>query len=118
MRLYDCCLVLQLRLPADRDKLIARLKARGKAHFDGQTSDTVLTKAAECLVDDREQAKRQHWRPLPGQAEYLDLLRAVIRQRQGNPAAQEALIDQVKRFVLRKPLEADQIEEDDTESDR
>jgi MoxR-like ATPase len=102
------CLVLHLDLPKDRDKLIARLIERGKTHFADQTSRGVLKKAAELLARDRAEAEQRHWRPLPGQAEYLDLVRAVVTQAPGKPKQQQRLIDEVARFVLKKHTEAAQ----------
>ncbi|WP_427501419.1 AAA family ATPase [Methylomonas sp. MED-D] len=102
------CLVLHLDLPKDRDKLIAKLVARGKAHFGEQTTAAVLNKAAELLAQDRAEAEQRHWRPLPGQAEYLDLLRAVVTLARGKPKQQQRLIDEVARFVLKKHPEAAQ----------
>lgn len=102
------CLVLHLDLPKDRDKLIAKLVARGKAHFGEQTTAAVLNRAAELLAQDRADAEQRHWRPLPGQAEYLDLLRAVVTLAPDNPKQQKRLIDEVARFVLKKHPEAAQ----------
>jgi MoxR-like ATPase len=107
------CLVLHLDLPKERDKLIAKLVERGKAHFADKTSATVLTKAAELLAQDRAEAEQRHWRPLPGQAEYLDLLRAVVGLSQGNTKQQERLIDEVARFVLKKHSEAAQSQDEE-----
>ena len=66
----------------------------------------VLEKAAKLLADDRAAADQRHWRPLPGQAEYLDLVRAVVVQARGDLKRQDGLIDQVGRFVLKKHPEA------------
>ena len=100
------CLVLHLKLPRDPAKLVELLVQRGRAHFDGQTTESVLSKAAECLAEDRALAVTHHWHPLPGQAEYLDLLRAVIKQREGDHAEQEKLMDDIRSFVLRKHPDA------------
>lgn len=70
------CLVLNLELPRDRDALLDQLCARGKAHFGDKTTEAVRIKAAEQLIDDRQRAKQAAVHP-PGQAEYLDLLRAL-----------------------------------------
>ena len=102
------CLVLHLRLPSDPKKLAERLIARGHAHFDCHkppASDKVLQRAAELLIADRETARENHWLPLPGQAEYLDLVRAVIA-RERNVKAQEALMETVAEFVLKKHPDA------------
>lgn len=81
------CLVHHLSLPKDPPKLQDWLMDRGRAHFAwnnaqdstavAPVSDPVLQKAAEMLIEDRS---RMHDAGLsaPGQAEYLDLLRAVV----------------------------------------
>ncbi len=112
------CLVLHLRLPSDPQRLTERLVARGRAHFDHPDcpiSDQVLRRAAKLLIDDREIARENHWLPLPGQAEYLDLVRAVITRVRGEPA-QTALLDAVAEFVLKKHPDAfQQVPEQDTD---
>ena len=106
------CLVLHLKLPKDQVKLMDKLVERGKTHFTDTKTGKLLTKqellekAAILLADDRAAAEQRHWRPLPGQAEYLDLVRAVVVQAGGDFKRQEALIEQVGRFVLKKHPEA------------
>jgi MoxR-like ATPase len=108
------CLVLHLRLPEQRDELIAHLLARALAHFPQarfpQATDDLLRRAAELLVQDRETARREHWLPLPGQAEYLDLVRAVLglddEQGLADGYAAATLLEQVSGFVLAKHPDA------------
>jgi MoxR-like ATPase len=99
------CLVLHLRLPSDPKRLAERLMARGRAHFGNGVAANVLQRAAELLIADRETARENHWLPLPGQAEYLDLVRAVIT-RERTAKAQEALLASVAEFVLKKHPDA------------
>jgi len=99
------CLVLHLRLPSDPVRLAQRLIGPGRAHFGSRVSAKVLQRAADLLVTDRETARENHWLPLPGQAEYLDLVRAVIT-RERTAKAQEALLDAVAEFVLKKHPDA------------
>lgn len=94
------CLVLYLRLPAGDDDLVAHLVARAEAHFDGADPELLRT-AAQLLIKDRRKAEAEHWLPLPGQAEYLDLVRAVIHLAP-DPDEQRALLGQVARYVLKK----------------
>ena len=112
------CLVLHLRLPSDPKKLAERLIERGRAHFRRHkppASDKVLQHAAELLIADRETARENHWLPLPGQAEYLDLVRAVIA-RERTAKAQEALMEKVAEFVLKKHPDAfQQVPEQDAD---
>jgi MoxR-like ATPase len=96
------CLVLHLTLPREDEALIARLQERGRAHFRSQTTDAVLREAARQLVVDRRHAEQEQLSPLPGQAEYLDLIRAVIGLAQGDVDKQKALLASAARFTLRK----------------
>jgi MoxR-like ATPase len=96
------CLVLQLALPREDDRLMAFLKQRGEAHFGDQTTDEVLHEAARQLVEDRKATEAAQLSPLPGQAEYLDLVRAVIGLAAGDVAAQKNLLASAARFTLRK----------------
>ncbi len=94
------CLVLQLRVPSDRQALIEWLMARGRAHFAQFLADSVLAKAASQLADDRSEIVQRGLAP-PGGAEYLDLLAAVSRLGQ-DTASQEQLLDRIGEFALRK----------------
>jgi MoxR-like ATPase len=96
------CLVLHLALPRATEALVAHLHQRGKAHFGTRTSDEVLREAARQLVADRQAAEQQQLNPLPGQAEYLDLVRAVVGLAPGDVARQKELLASAARFTLRK----------------
>ncbi len=95
------CMVLHLGLPQSDAELKELLCGRGQAHFGDRIAEDVLRKAADLLVEDRKTAVQNQLTPLPGQSEYLDLLRAV-----GNQAdsAQEQLklIDEIAKFALKK----------------
>lgn len=96
------CLVLHLDLFDDNNDTTAILIQRGKAHFDKLQDERVFEKAVQLLMEDRDAAKARQQQPLPGQAEYLDLLRAVdtlSRQGKGEPLE---LIDQVARYIMKK----------------
>ncbi len=94
------CLVLQLGWPIRRDELTTALIARGRAHFPGADGE-LLALAAAMVADDREVILDRHLNP-PGGAEYLDLLRAVIRRHPEDPKAQRAGLDRIRAFALRK----------------
>lgn len=96
------CLVLRLRLPSTdkEDELVGHLVARAEAHFSGADPD-LLREAAKLLVQDRRKAEQEHWLPLPGQAEYLDLVRAVL-DLASDPEQQRDLLAKVSRYVLKK----------------
>jgi hypothetical protein len=58
------------------------------------------------LERDREAAKSKHEQSLPGQAEYLDLLRAIHELAPDDDAKQLDLLEQVARFVFNKQPDA------------
>ncbi|RJF84563.1 MoxR family ATPase [Azospirillum cavernae] len=99
------CLVLCLELPTETAALIAHLVERGRAHFPA-AADGLLLKAAEQLAADRARAVANHWSPLPGQAEYLDLIRAVLELARDDPERQEAVMDRIAGYVLKKHVGA------------
>lgn len=99
------CLVLHLRLPDNEGELITHLVERAKAHFEGADPE-LLNDAAKLLVEDRRKAEEEHWLPLPGQAEYLDLVRAVLHLAPDDPPQQRDLLAKVARYALKKHPDA------------
>jgi len=69
------CLVLNIRLPED-EKLEDWLVERGALHFGAQCNEKIRREAARQLLKDRKTAEDLGLTP-PGQAEYLDILRAL-----------------------------------------
>lgn len=94
------CLVLNLDLPKDESELKVLLIGRGQLHFGDDCSLEVREKAAELLINDRKTAKEKGVTP-PGQAEYLDMLRALSVLAKTNNK-QLDLLDQINEFALRK----------------
>jgi MoxR-like ATPase len=103
------CLVLTLDLPEKDDALKALLVERGRQHLtdaSGQrVHDDILELVAGQLITDRKLAKERAC-PVPGQAEYLDILRALDKARRGDRAGQEALFHRIKGFALNKCQES------------
>jgi MoxR-like ATPase len=100
------CVVLNLRLPGDdndpqNEELREFLVRRGQAHF-AQADKAMLTLAATDLLKDRHAAFKAGIRPLPGQAEYLDLVRAVLATAPQDPDKQRANLIAFSKFILRK----------------
>jgi len=100
------CLVLHLRLPESDPKLIEFLKGRARLHFPEQAKsegyDGLFHKAAELLVRDRNDAKERSIEPLPGQAEYLDLIRAVLDLKPDSVEHHVEILDSVAEFTFKK----------------
>jgi len=107
------CLCLTLILPetgeekdqAKETAFVDWFVNRGRAHFPDAAAN-VLEEAARQLRRDRRQAEKDHLRPLPGQAEYIDLLRAVRDLAPGDEKKQLEKLKQVSRFVLKKHARA------------
>lgn len=109
------CLVLHLDFPKTANEQLAFLIKRGEYNFpafkqvkltdrEGQAC-SLLELAAQMLVEDRKAAQDKHLYPLPGQAEYFDLLRA-IRELAGQDLAKAgALLEQLRPYTLRKVRE-------------
>jgi len=100
------CLVLRLALPKQDQELIRHLVDRGRAHFrragHERTTDDVLQQAAKMLVAARVRVRDiLKVTPLPGQAEYLDLLRAAV-EFSSDPGQQEQALKDIELFVLQK----------------
>ena len=97
------CAVLNLSLPDDSSALQARLIQRGQQHgrlLEVRPGEEVLAECARLLADDRK-AYSERGLPRPGQAEFLDLLRATCRL-STDEATRLKLLEQLKPFVLEK----------------
>lgn len=117
------CLVLELRLPRDREAMTAALMACAAYHYPEQQetaaarplrrndrgelaeksrfADEVLREAAEQLYQDRQTAANMGVTP-PGQAEYLDMLRVLDTLVPNDTARQGELLATIKEFALKK----------------
>ncbi|VTR91708.1 atpase associated with various cellular activities aaa_5 : Uncharacterized protein OS=Candidatus Entotheonella sp. TSY1 GN=ETSY1_19820 PE=4 SV=1: AAA_5 [Gemmata massiliana] len=110
------CLVLHLELPREEKALRELLVIRGEAHLDllsppeeyGQQRQRreILEEAAGLLIDARNAAQAKQVRPLPGQAEYLDLIRAVFEITRTDGEDPKNVLALVKGFVLKKTGES------------
>jgi MoxR-like ATPase len=97
------CLVLQLFLPADKNELIDFLVARGNAHFGAKLDEPTYKAAAVVLAGEHLAKKEEEGRVAPGQAEYLDLLRAVLDILEKDPKKKASdVLKDVEGFVLDK----------------
>lgn len=95
------CLVLHLDLFDQKDPASVLIK-RASAHFPELDKKDVLQPAAKQLLTDRATAKENQQQPLPGQAEYFDLLRAVRTLSQEGKVRPEELIAKVAPYVMKK----------------
>lgn len=94
------CMVLHIGLPARKDDFIAFLADRGRIHFPDDHSDAVRQEAARQLWKDRKGAL-DACQPPPGQAEYLDILRALKDMAEGETDSL-AVLDEIKDFAFKK----------------
>ena len=82
---------------------------RGAAHFPS-ANEELLTKAANLLVGDRKVAITNQQQPLPGQAEYLDFLRAILQLSKpvsegGQGKDPNDVFENIANFVFKKSQE-------------
>ena len=98
------CLILELSLPDDEAALVEHLIKIAEVHFPAQVkkSRKAFQKAADILVEDRRTARGLGSSPLPGQAEYLDLLRAVFVLADDSGENPESFLESIARFAVRK----------------
>jgi MoxR-like ATPase len=94
------CMVLHLGLPESEPELKDWLIKRGKVHFGNKCTDKVYEEAADLLCRDRMETIKLGLQA-PGQAEYLDMLRAVgkIGSREKD---QLAALKEIAGFALSK----------------
>ncbi len=106
------CLVSQLTLPDSEEELVEHLRKRGSLHFPDLKSE-LCVEAARQLAKDRREAKGAR-QPLPGQAEYLDLLRVLdtLRKERKNP---EYWLKRIHPYTFQKGPEARQSRLDPSE---
>ncbi|HIJ85540.1 MAG: MoxR family ATPase [Magnetococcales bacterium] len=97
------CLVLRLDLPKGEKELEEFLFQRGQAHFSGASKE-VLREAAKLLYQNRYRAISARITPLPGQAEYLDLLRAVLGLETDDEKQME-MLEIVGQYTLKKNVD-------------
>jgi MoxR-like ATPase len=98
------CLVLHLKLPETDEALIAHLVKIAAVHFSERAdkAQDVFEQAARLVARDRKQAGEQGFAPLPGQAEYLDTLRAVFELEPRSKKRQAEILEFVAGFAVRK----------------
>ncbi len=98
------CLGLVLTFPEDIEELIRR----GREHMTDRgakwqlVDETILRDAAEQLLDDRRKAQEMGVRPIPGQAEYIDLLRGLHRRFPGDKKQQEKWLGELRKYTFQK----------------
>jgi len=93
------CVVMSMelpKLPEQEQEFLDLLVKRGAAHC--ALSDNILKEAATMLIEDRKATRRSPW---PGQAEYLDLLRAVEVQGH-NGQSHHDLLEMVRPYLFQK----------------
>ena len=98
------CLVHHLKLPKSENDLKAKLIERGRIHFADSLDTTVYQRAADLIYSEREHCRNKGLKPLPGQAEYLDLLTAAANLKSNDLDALTA-IEQVAEYVIKKHTE-------------
>ena len=98
------CLVLHLKLPKTKAEFCAFLAKRGRQHHPDShlLSDSVLAHVAEELHYQRVEIRQKSDKtPLPGQAEYLDMLNVLSINAKGDEA-QLTILRQTSPYIFKK----------------
>ena len=103
------CLSLHLAFPeaeAQVNFLVKRARLNfpelDKQRYRELDDQTILEAAAAMLTSDREQAQARRFYPLPGQAEYFDLLRGIKHLSGETGQSPVDLIQQLRVYVYQK----------------
>ncbi len=97
------CVVLHLEVNDEpRDKFIAWLVERGRAHAGDSIEPVILEAAARQLASDRAKVRDERGMTPPGQAEYLDLVRALAGLAPGDAARQGELLKRLAPYTFQK----------------
>lgn len=95
------CFVMHMKI--DEKRLASVLRERGIAHLgEGTIDDAVLAETEKLLLKARNDAREARTVPLPGQAEYIDLLNALHELAPNSPAKQLELVVRLQRYGFRK----------------
>lgn len=98
------CLVLHLEFPKKPEAQIEFLVDRANQNADGfeGMDEEVFREVAEWLVEDRQHAEKNRFYPLPGQAEFFDLLRGASRlsRETGKPAGD--IVKELRAYTFQK----------------
>lgn len=95
------CIVHHMVAPVG-DAFVEWLVSRGSAYYPDPAQAESLTHVAQAVNADRETARRERLLPLPGLAEYLDLLRALYSQGPQDFASIQRRTAEIGQFFLRK----------------
>ncbi|WP_347986374.1 MoxR family ATPase [Methylomonas sp. AM2-LC] len=96
------CLVLHLDLPKEDDAFINLMIDRAQLHFKEACSEDIYRSAAKLLLRERERARDKSLTHLPGQAEYLDMLRAIVVLGKNDPQQHVAMLNTISKYTMRK----------------
>lgn len=96
------CAVHQLQVPFG-DALINFLAARGEATYPN-ADEGILRAAAKQTAKDRDDTEQAQLKPLPGPAEYFDLLNALFSDLRDPDIPAEDALDKLAPYFLRKKL--------------
>lgn len=95
------CIVHHMVAPTG-DEFVEWLTERGRVHYPSPEFEEILRYVAETTHADREVARRARLLPLPGLAEYLDLLRALFSRGPQDLGEMKRRTEQIGHFFLRK----------------
>lgn len=99
------CLVLDIVLPREEEQFIEYLSSRGEALWGDVFTKKFYRDVAKLLYEKRLKAIKEGARYIPGQAEYLDHIEAVLRMKQFDANATEtAAVEELSKLTYSKGI--------------
>jgi MoxR-like ATPase len=96
------CLVHNMTLPKEPQAFKNTMVARGLLHFKDYCDEDICKQTADLLLQDRQSAEDLGLPTKPGQAEYLDILRALSVLAPNDKVKQRKYLKQINQFALKK----------------
>jgi hypothetical protein len=98
------CLSLHLSFPNGTEQQLDFLvkRAQQNARYFSVLNPDIFLEAAKLLIEDRQLAKGKNLYPLPGQAEYFDLLRGIQNLCKQTGKQPSVYIEQLRKFTYQK----------------
>ncbi len=91
------CMVLKMETPTE-----AELLERGKSHSAGRCTEGVLRAILGCMEEERRAADRFPGQRPPGQAEFLDAVRALSELAPRDETIQKDLLESIRKVAFQK----------------
>lgn len=95
------CLILRMQFSKDEGEFVTKLTNRGRRRYGQRLPDGIYEKVAKELWTDRITILTNQ-RTGPGQAEYFDMLEALVNLKEDNDVDPDTALDGIAKFMFKK----------------